>query len=159
MKAITRKDIMKLEPCYCPSKYISEDWKGTVLDILDFKDAPFKDRLWVICKSELLSDKLLRLFAVWCARQVQHLMEDKRSIDAIDIAERYAHGDASIKELDAARDAAWGADRDAARYAAWYAARDAAWYAARAAATSTAAWDAQEVQLRRMINEMKDEVK
>jgi len=30
MKAITTKDIMKLEPCYSPSKYISEEWKGTV---------------------------------------------------------------------------------------------------------------------------------
>ena len=28
-----------------------------------------------------------RLFAVWCARQVQHLMTDPRSIEALDVAE------------------------------------------------------------------------
>ena len=61
----------------------------------------------------------MRLYAVDCARSVQHLMEDKRSIDAIDVAERHAHGLATDSELaaawDAARDAAWDAAWDAAR--------------------------------------------
>lgn len=81
-----------------------------------------------------------RLFAVWCARQVQHLMVDPRSIAALDVAERFANDEASAEELDAARvaardavwDAAWAARaaRDAARNAAW----DAVWDAARNAA-------------------------
>ena len=54
----------------------------------------------------------LRLFAVWCARQVQHLMSDPRSVDAIDVAERYADGKATDDELAAARAAA--AAREAA---------------------------------------------
>ena len=33
-----------------------------------------------------------RLFAVACARQVQHLMTDPRSIAALDVAERFANG-------------------------------------------------------------------
>jgi len=60
-----------------------------------------------------------RLFAVWCVRQVQHLMPDKRSIDALDVAERYANGEATIDELVAARDAAaYAADHDTANAAA-----------------------------------------
>lgn len=40
-------------------------------------------------------------------------MEDQRSIDALDVSERYANGDATDEELDDARAAA-----DAAAYAA-----------------------------------------
>jgi len=48
----------------------------------------------------------MRLFAVNCARSVQHLMTDKRSLDALDVAERYANGLATQKELAAAARAA-----------------------------------------------------
>jgi hypothetical protein len=103
------------------------------------------DALWC-CRAKPQYSKQWRLFAVWCARQVQHLMDDQRSIDALDVAERYANRQATAKELsaagDAARDAAWDAARDAAvvaaRNAAWDAARAAAWDAARAAAVVAA---------------------
>jgi hypothetical protein len=36
-------------------------------------------------------DKEQRLFAAWCARQVQHLVTDERSIAVLDTAERYAN--------------------------------------------------------------------
>ena len=76
------------------------------------------DALWC-CRVAPECEKEWRLFAVWCARQVQHLMSDQRSIAAIDVAERFANGLASADELaaarDAARDAAWAAARDAQR--------------------------------------------
>jgi hypothetical protein len=102
------------------------------------------DALWA-CRAEPQHAKEWRLFAVWCARRVEHLMEDERSKRACDVAERYAHGEASDEELDAARAAARAAAWDAARAAAWAAARAAAWDAARAAARDAAraaAWDA-----------------
>jgi hypothetical protein len=86
-------------------------------------------------------DKELRLYAVWCARQVRHLMTDPRSLAALDVAEAYAQGNANDDELAAAWDAAW----DAARDSAWAATRTAAWAATRTAArdaTRTAARDA-----------------
>ena len=61
----------------------------------------------------------MRLFEVECARGVQHLMTDKRSLDALDVAERFANGLATQVELDAAWDAAGAAARDAAWAAAW----------------------------------------
>jgi hypothetical protein len=79
--------------------------------------------LWIAARAGVLTDSELQLFAVWSARQVQHLMKDPRSITALDVAERFAHGNATKEELDAA----WAAARDAA----WTAARDAAWAAAR----------------------------
>ena len=129
---------------------------------------------WMLAKQPNKPEKELRLFAVWCARQVQHLMKDKRSLDALDVAERFALGKASVEELraawDAARGSAGSADAagaargaaDAAWYAAWGSAdaargsADAAWYAAWAAgaagaAALGAARDAQLKQFKKMI--------
>ena len=78
------------------------------------------DALWC-CRAEPQYAKEWRLYAVWCARQVQHLTTDPRSIAAVDVAERFANGEATQAELDAAGDAA----RDAAWAAAWAAAGDA----------------------------------
>lgn len=125
---------------------------------------------WMLAKQPNKPEKELRLFAVWCARQVQHLMKDKRSLDALDVAERFALGKASVEELRAAGDAAWDAARvsadaagdaawaaaaaaDAADYAAWAVARGAARDAAGAARGSArgAARDAQLKQFKKMI--------
>ena len=78
------------------------------------------DALWALRACEQTTELIRaeRMYAVWCARRVQHLMKDERSIYALDTAERHANGDATDEELDAARDAA----RDAAWAAAWDAA-------------------------------------
>ena len=93
------------------------------------------DALWC-CRVEPDHDREWRLFAVWCARQVQHLMTDPRSLAAIDVAERHANGEATDDELRAAQDAAW-----VAWAAAWAADRNAAWdaWAAAEAADRNAA--------------------
>ena len=99
------------------------------------------DALWALRCLEG-ADREIRLFAVDCARQVQHLMTDPRSLAALDVAERFANGLATSEELDAARAEAW-----AAADAAWAAAGAAAGAAARDAADAAdaaraAAWDA-----------------
>ena len=118
-------------------------------DVLDSND--LADTLWCLrCLPK--HNNLWRLYAVWCARQVQHLMTDQRSIDALDVAERHANGLATDSELAAAGAVAWAAR------AAW----DAAWRAARAAAEAAswadagaaweAAWAAQAQKLREILN-------
>ena len=90
--------------------------------------------------------KEMRLYAVDCARSVQHLTTDQRSIDAIDVAERHAHGQATDAELNAARAAA-SAAAWTARAAGWAAASAARDAASSARAAGTAAGDAaREVQ-------------
>ena len=89
--------------------------------------------LWACC-AEPQHSKEWRLFAVWCARQVEHLMTDERSKRACDVAERHANGEATDEELAAAK--------AAAKAAAWAAAWTAAWTAAYAAAAWAAASDA-----------------
>ena len=124
------------------------------------------DALWC-CRAEPQYTKEWRLYVVWCVRQVQHLMSDQRSIDALDVAERYANGHATDAELEtagggagaAAWAAAWaaaGAAAGAAARAAWAAARAAAGDAARAAAgdagdAAEAAGDARDAQSREFL--------
>ena len=124
------------------------------------------DALWC-CRAEPQYAKEWRLYAVWCARQVQHLVTDPRSITALDVAERFANGEATQAELAAAGEAARDAAAcDAAWSAAWaaaWAARtaacDAAWAAARAARTAAcdaardAAWDAQSVRFLEVVGD------
>ena len=112
----------------------------------------FDDAIWAF-QYVPESEKATRLFAVACGRKVQHLMRDNRSIIALDVAERFAHGDATEEELSIARAAAleaavWNADygdADLAAYAAAWAAHDVtrnvaqdAFYNASAAALSAA---------------------
>ena len=141
-----------------------------IVAVLDSND--LDDALWCLRAVEG-HDREIRLYAVWCARQVQHLMADQRSVAALDVAERHANGKATDTELAAAGSAAgaaaWSAAGAAARSAAWDAAVDAAWDAAvdaavdaaRSAAVDAAwgaAWDAarsaaraaQEKELRRI---------
>jgi hypothetical protein len=91
----------------------------TILDSNGLDDA-----LWCLRACEGI-DREARLYAVWCARQVQHLMTGPSLLTALDVAERHANGDATDEELGAARAAAWAAAWAAARAAAWAAARDA----------------------------------
>ena len=139
------------------------------------------DCLWAL-RTVPEHDSLWRKYAVWCARQVEHLITDERSTLALDVAWRHSNGKATDEDLAlawaaaraAARDAAWDATRDAAWDAAWAAARaaarDAAWYAAWSAADAArdaerdAAWaaardaavaaarDVQESKLRDILN-------
>ena len=148
----TIQDIREMDPCYDPTKYLPENWIGTALDILNVEDAPAQDRLWVVCRQGWIDDRTLRLFAVWCAREALEMIDDPdpRSVAACDVAERYANGEATDKELAAASAAA----SDAARAAASTAARAAAWAAASTAARAAAraaAWAAQVEKLKEML--------
>jgi hypothetical protein len=94
----------------------ADDEPLSLLTILDSNG--LGDALWCFRAVDGY-DKEKRLFAVWCARQVQHLITDKRSLDGLDVAERYALGEATDDELAAA----WAAAARDARDAAWAAAR------------------------------------
>ena len=113
----------------------SDDEPLALVTVLDSNG--LDDALWCL-RAEPQHSSIWRLLAVHYARQVQHLMTDPRSLTALDVAERHAHGLATDDELFAARDAAMGTAWDAARVAAWETAPDAAWYAAWYAARDAA---------------------
>jgi hypothetical protein len=72
------------------------------------------DALWCL-RAVPCHDREIRLYSVACARDVQHLMTDPRSLAALDVAERFANGQATADELAVARAAAGAVARNAAR--------------------------------------------
>lgn len=118
----------------CRKTYIrvKHDEPISLLSILESNG--LDDAIWALrCKKEFKRDAML--FAVWCARQVQHLMTDERSIKALDVAEKYANGAASYEELTDAIGASYAVSvaASAAARCASYAASDAASAAAMSA--------------------------
>jgi hypothetical protein len=138
-KTISNKIIREFNPCYDPSKFITDeneelpikDWVHKYRDIV-----PSNDIIWLLLRKEFMSEKDLILFVVWCAREALKLVEnpDHRSIEACDVAERYANGEATKEELYATYIAA----DDVA--AAAYNTAHAAYFAATAAAASSTAY-------------------
>ena len=114
----------------------ADDDPLSLITILDSNG--LDDALWCL-RAVNGHERDIRLYAVWCARQVQHLMVDARSIAALDVAERCANGGASSQELRtamraarvvyrlddpgaaAAKAAHWVAASDASRAAYWVA--------------------------------------
>jgi hypothetical protein len=134
----------------------ADDESLEILTILDSNG--LDDALWCLQAVDTHKSEM-RLFSVWCARQVQHLMTDERSVKALDVAEAYAKGEATEDELKLAAESARSAARSAAESVAW----SAAWSAARSAARSVA-WSArsaarseQEKYFRNMLEEIKRE--
>jgi hypothetical protein len=101
-----------------------------------------------------LTDRQRHEFALACARRVQHLMRDPRSVAALDTRERWLRGEATDEEMTAAEAAARAAAWAAALAAAWSAASGAALAASAALAAaedSERAW--QRAELERMLGE------
>ena len=125
------------------------------LDLLTILESNgFDDALWCFRAVDGF-DREKRLYAVWCARQVEHLNSDPRVKACNDVAERFANGLCTIHDLEASRAAArdaWAAAGDAAG-----AARAAAWAASRAAGEAgeagEAAGAAQKAEFLRMLQE------
>ena len=120
------------------------------------------NKIRFIRKIETWNDKTARLFACWCVKQIWHLLSDERSKHAVTIAEQYANGEASKKDMDAAWAAALAGFSTAAGFSAWAAASTgySAWAAASARAAAAdaagdaamaAAWDAQGEKLIEML--------
>ena len=134
MKTISNDIIRQFNPCYDPASVgIPENETLTVTEwVAKYRDTVKKkeDTVWLLCHNEFLSNRDLRLFAVWCAREALKLdtNPDQSSVAACDVAERYANGEATDEELTAARKSArisaWESARASARESAWESARE-----------------------------------
>lgn len=132
---ISNRIIRKLNPCYDPSEVVKDEneklpVREWVLKYRSLVKDP-SDIVWLLCNEYFMSDKDLRLFAVWNARKALALVEnpDIISLNACNIAERFANGEATREELLAAEDGALDA---------WAAREDADWNTTKSAARATA---------------------
>ena len=141
MKALER--IKEFKPCNEAVEWLGEE--RTIEQMVNECDRG--DWLLWLAKKADLDLRKLTLAKALCVRQIEHLLTDERSINALNVAERFGRGEAERYELDDAADdaAAYDAADDAAAYAAAYAAASSAATssaAARAAASSSDAADA-----------------
>lgn len=126
----TLDDIKKHNPCESGWKKLLKSLGKTESDSekLSFKSIlesnGLEDSLWCL-RALKDNDKEIRLFAVWCARQVEHLDKSGVSERTNDMTERFTNSEATQEEWAAASAAVWAAARVAARAAAWNAAWDA----------------------------------
>jgi len=141
-KKITYNDLKKMNPCYEPEEIgITKNYSATIPEFIKEyrnKVKQKQDIIWALCRNDYMTDKDMRLFAVWCAREALKLIEnpDPRSVEICNVAERFANGEATQEELSAAGIAACSAARSAAGSAARSAAGTAAWSAAWSAVES-----------------------
>jgi hypothetical protein len=152
-RKVTLAELNALNPCRPAESFLGDGWSGTMLDILNDGRVSDSDKIWAVTK--LFDDKHARLFAVHCAREALKNVKgniDPRTVAAIDTAERFANGQATVDELSSAYSAAESAEESsaysAAQWAAYSAARSAACsaacLAAYSAAYSAAQWAAVE---------------
>ena len=157
MRTVTYEEFLKLDPGWLYGeeriKACFDRFEGKVsaLDILNLDNVSAEDRLWTVLREEFIPAPILHEFACACAEYTLTLIDnpDQRSIKAVEVKRAWLRGEATDKELDAARDAACSAAYSADRYADW-AAREAARATARAARATArataraAAWHASE---------------
>ena len=105
MKTITVKMVRKFNPCYDPTTLegIDENTKMTLLEAMDLKSIPDKDKAWLA--SNFMTETQCRVFAIWCAKRCKtNVQETKEYIKAIE--GYYLKKTVSKEELEAARRAA-----------------------------------------------------
>ena len=125
----------------CAYKQLPLKSKAMMSDIWPILKSRQEYFLWAVSREGVFSDKDLRLIACRIVREtpltdgrkVWDLLTDERSRNTVIAAEKFANGESTLAELEAARAAAWAAAREAAAEAAWAAAGAAAWAAAWAA--------------------------
>ena len=104
--------IREFEPCIDPTRYASENWTGTILDVLKMDDwVEHEDALWLADRPGVLPEQVLRLIATTWVRQAphrdggtiwDHLLEPGKR--AVEVAERYASANATREDVKAAWD-------------------------------------------------------
>ena len=147
LKGACKEGYAKLSEFLGGARNYGKDKDINLLTILESNG--IEDTLWCFRVVEGF-DKEKRLFAVSCARQIQHLLKDDRSINAINVAEKFAKGEATSEELEIAYAAANAAN---VTYAAAYAAAANVTYAAGAAGARKEVSKIQESELRRILKE------
>ena len=144
------KRLHKFSPCREAVEYMSTQKNST----LAWQNCERGDWMLWIAKKLNVDDKKLTMAKAMCTKQVEHLMKDQRSKDALQACFDYVNGKITREQLDAAAVAAYAAAADAAAAdaaAAVAAYADAAAYAAAdaAAAAYAAAANARENSLRK----------
>ena len=119
--------LMNLNACSSAVEYVKTQKSA----VLAWQNCERGDWMLWIAKKLNVDDKKFTMAKAMCAKQIEHLMQDQRSKDALQACFDYVNGKITREQLNAAAAAAaYAADAAAAAYAAADAAAYAAAYAA-----------------------------
>ena len=159
MIKVTRELLRRANSCYGAERENELiPVKGLTIREVAALKIPIDDKIFAICYASNAPDNALREFACWCARNALNAERkagrepDPRSWTAVDVAERYARGEASQAELEAAWDAAYEDAFGAASNAASNAAYSAAFYAAYSTPSDSARRAIHRRQLKKLVD-------
>ena len=98
-KKITYTEISK--HIMFPEIDIPTNYEETILNfILEYQEKLGIEKiLRIVLRETYLPEKDLRLFALFFAKQIKHLLKDEKSINALDVGQKYVDGKASIEEV------------------------------------------------------------
>lgn len=102
LKRFTNEDIRKFGPCYDPNEYCKDSESYTALDIIDHEYLNFRDKLWVLLRTDFISERTMRLFRAQTYRKTLEFIKDPdaKSVNVLNVAaEAYANGQASKEQL------------------------------------------------------------
>lgn len=85
MLQITVETIRSWNPCYDPTKHLKETWKGTILDLLQNKDIPACDKVWLATRPDVLTSHVLRLFSEHCDKQQNDGIKTENLFEGSDV--------------------------------------------------------------------------
>lgn len=112
-KYVTYKDIMSDDPCYDPKKIgMPVNYRASIPEFIQeyrHKVNCINNIFWVLLRKKYLTKKQFIWFALKCVRRIEHLIKDQRSVDALDVAERYLKGEATREELKISQEEAYAA--------------------------------------------------
>src|SRR4051794_32137907 len=74
-------------------------WRGEDVNEHDWLTSPDPTPMLAHLQERHVSERKLRLLLCGCCRQIWDLLPDRRSRDAVEVAERFADGEATPREL------------------------------------------------------------
>jgi hypothetical protein len=103
---VTRNSCRKANSCYSDEELAELiPLEGlTPQQVAGLVSVSAEDRHWALAHASSATDRILQEHICWCARQLLARVEnpDPRSIQAVEVSERFARGEATDEELDAA---------------------------------------------------------
>ena len=108
-RKITYKDLVLINSYCRPEEIgIKSNYSATIPEFIrEYRDKVknTKDIILVLCRKDHMTERDMRLFAVWCAREALKLIDNLNpiSIPACDVAEKYIRGETNTEKLNLAR--------------------------------------------------------
>ena len=93
-------DVVKENEVFA-TQFLSDEWNGTILDLLNMEHYTDQDKLEVFLTERFCSQVVLRLFMVNCSRLALRMLKTEHRVlsSACDIAELFAHGNSTAEEV------------------------------------------------------------